>query len=140
MLFRSVFVNISNQGRIIRDTTYRSYLKQQYHSGLRRGHLRKSECFRNANFSDFIKDKGLPDTNQAEITTFERICMPDGVPIGGKNKFWGILINLNNDVILKVLETCDHLQKKSTEKDQPKKSYGFSKLATSEINANYFGG
>ena len=48
------------------------------HSGLRRGHLRKSECFRNANFSDFIKDKGLPDTNQAEITTFERICMPDG--------------------------------------------------------------
>ena len=62
------------------------------------------------------------------------------VPIGGKNKFWGILINLYNDVILKVLETCDHLQKKSTEKDQPKKSYGFSKLATSEINANYFGG
>ena len=62
------------------------------------------------------------------------------MPRGGKNNFGVLLINLNNDFILKVLNICDHLQKKSTEKDHQNKSYGFSKLATSERYAHYFGG
>ena len=62
---------------------------------------------------------------------------PHSVPRGGKNYFLGILTSLSNDDIWKVLKKCDHLQKKSPEKDYPKKSYGFSKSATSaEIARN----
>ena len=45
------------------------------HSWLRHGHLKKSECFINTIFSDFLEDNCLADTYQAESTTFKGIGM-----------------------------------------------------------------